>query len=66
MRDVSRKSRCNHVGSRFKRLGILQDPDSQNRYYLLVCQSCGSTVSTDSLRAQKKVRQSHRMSLSLL
>ena len=60
-----RTSRCRHLGSRLKRLGILNEPKTHQKYFLLVCQSCGSTISTRTLRAQKELHEAHRLNLAL-
>jgi hypothetical protein len=63
---MGKKSGCYHLGARFKRLGILREPETGSTYYLLVCQECGSTVSTRTLRARKELRKTYQLNLSLL
>lgn len=68
MNEVSRKSGCGHRGCRFKRLGILQGTgtETEGKHFLMVCQCCGSTVSTRTLRAQKELRDALTLNLALL
>ena len=65
MNSSSGKSKpfCHHIDCRFKRLGILHDPDTNGKYYLLICQSCGSTITTRTLRAQKELRKAQKLGL---
>jgi len=58
--------RCDHVGCRLRRLGILMGSPAGTRHYLLVCERCGSTVSTETLRARKSLHKTFTASLSLL
>lgn len=65
MHHAVRKSHCHHLGSHFKRLGILHDPETNQRYFLLVCQSCNSTITTKTLRAQEELREAQQLNLVL-
>jgi len=66
MSEANSRRECYHLGSRFKRLGVLRDTETRETYYLLVCQTCGSTVSTRTLRARKELRSAFLLNLSLL
>ena len=66
MGEANGRTECDHLGCRFKRLGVLREPGREEKYYLLVCQNCSSTVSTRTLRARKELRSAYLLNLSMM
>jgi hypothetical protein len=64
MSETKKGCDCGHDGRGFKRLGVLVE--GQTKYYLLVCEGCGTTTSTRTLRARKELRRTYLASLTLI
>jgi len=46
---------CTHIGAKLKRVGIQHTLDTNCSIYLVQCADCGSTISTETLRRNKKL-----------